>query len=458
MLELELDKEYIATFIHPDTEEKFTGRIFYKKGEIIGDYFSLPKAASLEPSHPFLSSNYSDHFKYLYLMLYDGQKHHNGYLIDCYLTKYSTTKFAYTVDDSFNGSFRAKGLLIGNSIVDFNSLKFDRISLADPSLYYWFTNKNLNFNFTLEGNNSVNWKKFHEVELYESDQFKVLYRSNLTEKFSRSKSTFNLITDSFVSYEFKSAQPYQQVNEYVEDLRRLFSLFFFAPIGNNPIYLKSGSDYFEYYKSDSRSFSKNLNTFEHLPFSMAELDQIKPVINNWFSKDEDFINRTAAYFELDTNRNTYTHISFQVLVNTLERFTNFEKPIVSTSRKKRELIEYFEALQPEKNKINQLRAFLTKSSYSKLKHKLSLILESYKFIDSLLGEPIEDFVDKIVATRHWYTHPTEIKKENIISDKDLFGYKQTLSKIIYGIILIELGMNEDFFIIRMEIQKQFGKW
>lgn len=84
-----------------------------------------------------------------------------------------------------------------------------------------------------------------------------------------------------------------------------------------------------------------------------------------------------------------------------------------------------------------------------LQNRLVRNFNSSKFFRELISINPEDFFDKVVKTRNHLAHPTLKSNKNVIPKHEMYDYQSKLRLTVYCIILLELGVDEDFLIGRL---------
>lgn len=72
------------------------------------------------------------------------------------------------------------------------------------------------------------------------------------------------------------------------------------------------------------------------------------------------------------------------------------------------------------------------------------------FFTALISTDPEDFFERIVKTRNHFVHPTLKPHKKVILSKDMYLYQTKLRLLVYCVILLELGTDQDLMIERLQ--------
>jgi len=182
-------------------------------------------------------------------------------------------------------------------------------------------------------------------------------------------------------------------------------------------------------------------------------------LNNWFEKIGSLEPIYNLFFAILYIPNIYPLHEFLSLTQAIEayhsrKFNNDFLLLREFKQFRKKIIKNIEDLSEEYKDH-----FFTKVSYINkkiLRIKLKELFIKYQYITNCVTDDIDEFINKIADTRNYYTHYDEKLKKKAVVIKDLPLLSQKILFFLVGILLREIGFDEDQIIIG--IQKYKRKW
>lgn len=128
-----------------------------------------------------------------------------------------------------------------------------------------------------------------------------------------------------------------------------------------------------------------------------------------------------------------------------EAMKKFSKPLINKIKKEddpllKELFKKYYSLANEKVKFNG----------DTLQSRLTRFFKNQTFFKELISTNPEDYFLRVVKTRNYLAHPKLDPHEKVLFGQDLYIYQDKLRLVVYCLIMIELGMDEQLLIDRLK--------
>lgn len=423
----------------PQTENKVSGILFYKKGEIELELIgSLTIGSEVSSDIIFGFSDKGEKYT-----LIDGIKNYSSFNVPGFPTD------TYSI-----GSF-----LVGENIENPKNIEFDYIRFY-PTYFSKWIKKDLYSTEIEKGRlKAVHFKKsnnFNEyVEILDSNVIEI------SEK-TRDRSLGDGFTYKYKGgFEIKPKErkSIEWFSDAMNNLQSLYTLFIGQPtyLENVEFYTKSGNTHSPNKKISYffRQGDVKINDKFHSRNTMVSYyqvnDNIGIILNNWFEK-LDILKDAINIYQGDFYINMYLNTRFLNSVQTLEIFHRslFEgKTMIEEEYQKftSELTDLLDKTFPQEySKL--IKGKLEHGNEYSLSKRLREIIKSLNNESKtyLIGNSDSrgKFVQQLVDTRNYFTHFDKGKKKNILESTDeLFYAIHRLKALTTLLILIQIGIDED---------------
>jgi len=289
-----------------------------------------------------------------------------------------------------------------------------------------------------------------DLECYANFNFK--YRDNIVKE----------IISIVIHFKSKTALP--EALKWEEKLRQVFSLFFRKQLKIEEIsfFIPEVDKEFFYAHSDSRDFYKGeIKHRNEAIIRYSDSILFKEFLEDFLKAGPRLSKLIETYFLMELNHSLYNENAFLTWVFELDAFIKKAKQ-KNVSKEdafkdlSKELVQKLEQkndhlLEELFNKWYVLTNEKTKFYGEALQNRLLRYFSSSRFFKELVSINPEDFFDKVVKTRNHLAHPILRPKKNLIPKQDMYFYQSKLRLIVYCIILLELGVDEDFLIQRLKV-------
>ena len=263
---------------------------------------------------------------------------------------------------------------------------------------------------------------------------------------------------------FEKEISFKEGIKWEEKLRQVFSLFFRKQLLIEEIsfFISEVDKEFFYAHSDSRDFYKGeIKHRNEAIIRYSDSILFQKILENFLIAEPRLAKLIETFFLMELNHSLYNENAFLTWVFELDAFIkkakqkDISKPEAFKHLSK-ELVQKIEQnndpfLKELFNKWYDLTNEKAKFYGEALQNRLVRYFSSSKFFREFISVNPEDFFDKIVKTRNHLAHPTLNPKKNIIPTQDMYVYQSKLRLIVYCIILLELGIDEDFLIERLKV-------
>lgn len=289
-----------------------------------------------------------------------------------------------------------------------------------------------------------------DIECY--SEFNINYRDNIVKEIVA------------IVVHFKAKTDFNEALKWEDRLRQVLSLFFRKQLNIEEIsFLITGVDKaFFYAHSDSRDFYKaEIKHRNEAIIRYSDSILFKMVLENFLNAEPRLAKLIESFFLMELNHSLYNENAFLTWVFELDAFIkkSKQKDILKEEAFKelsKELVQKLEQkndplLEELLNKWYALTNEKAKFYGEALQNRFVRKFSTSKFFREFISVNPEDFFDKIVKTRNHLAHPTLNPKKNIIPTQDMYVYQSKLRLIVYCIILLELGVEEDFLIQRLKV-------
>ncbi len=437
-MSLQHNVQYEALFRIPGGPETFYGNFSIENREVIGVFLNVPKSLRIQSSFGF--EVFRTHIPVIHINFVDkrGTEQH--------ATLFETQLGSHRVSEIAEASFYSQYLILGELLDSIQFVIIKEVIMTPGFINQWVLNSEIQTNKYKDGI-SLKYINREPKVLFEDDNAQV--RLNFSASTHWNRYTASITQKTQVQVKLNSTVNLAGAFDLVDQVRKLFTLLINASIPIDDIHLKLAIDqnYVQIFRSDNRTYSREGKMkAQMIPFTLNELNNYSSIITNWFLLSEGLTVLTNRYLELVNNNQLYTHVSFQSLVGIIEGFAKKSEAKLKWSKNVKRHLDRV----PDQNSREFFRSLLAQRDQVTLLNKFLSVLDNKKFVTELITDDLNRFCKRVVETRHWYTHPLLTKKKEVISEKELSLYERTLRLTVYCLILLELGMDEDYMIKRLK--------
>lgn len=263
---------------------------------------------------------------------------------------------------------------------------------------------------------------------------------------------------------FKGEISFPEAIKREEKLRQVFSLFFRKQLRIEEVsfFIPKVDKEFCYIHSDSRDFyGGEIKHRNEAIIRYSDSNLFEKFIKNFLNAEPRLEKLIETFFLMELNHSLYSENAFLTWVFELDAFIKkgeqgdiskdeamkgFSNPLIDKIDQNNdpilnELFQKFYSLSNERAKF-----------YGEtLQTRLNSFFSNTRFFKDLVSSDPEGFFKKIVKTRNHLVHPKLDPNKDVIPTKDLYLYQSKLRLIVYCLILLNLGMNEDLLIERLKV-------
>lgn len=272
----------------------------------------------------------------------------------------------------------------------------------------------------------------------------------------------------FVNIEFHTFKKFAFIQLLVDKIRNWFAIAFSLPIRILVFELRLSNEIQEGVNNHSKKTVTFLVSDNNTYTSRNDLNSRNMVISfndlilnsqkyfhNWFDKYETLAPSLKIYSDTIYNINLYPQNQFLNYVFALEiyhRRTNFEA--IEIKSKHHEKIEKIAAKIIDMNEREYIRACLSKKNPVNLKTRLLDLFEKHQPVIESFILDIDEFLDKVISTRHRLVHLADPKDSELILDgKNLTEANSKLKIMLQLVYLHEMGFSNEQ--ISQQIRRPF---
>lgn len=308
-----------------------------------------------------------------------------------------------------------------------------------------------NSTMLINGSQILEYKQKTTYKCYENRDYKTsLYFGTKTEH--PSVNGFHMINRCFLNIHFTNKTNIVEVYDISNCIICLLSLLLNVPVKPQYVKYRTSNNQFIFLQSRSNSSLKEDDTklvFTNLTDFTNE--EIVSIFDNWINLYKKYSDALVLFF--DTKRNT--DLSFDVriknYISVIDGITECAVTDGSSNdtRKKQELQSLLgrcnELTPDEKNKIKMwvLREKGTelRPRFRNLIFEVESLLPS-EYIEKTYSVNSNEFVDKVLNTRNYLTHPKDSVENEIIYLNEYYKYVFGLHKILSVYLMNKIGVPE----------------
>lgn len=218
---------------------------------------------------------------------------------------------------------------------------------------------------------------------------------------------------------------------------------------------------FFYLHSDSRDFyRRGIKHRNEAIIRYSDSIEFKKLLKNFFHAESRLSRLMETYFLMELNHSLYSENAFLAWVFELESYLKKGKQRnISRDEAMKGLSEnlilklkknYDPLLQELFQKYYSLANEKAKFNGDTLQSRLTRFFKNQTFFKELISTNPEDFFLRVVKTRNYLAHPKLDPHEKVLFGQDLYLYQDKLRLVVYCLIMIELGMDEQLLIDRLK--------
>jgi len=387
--------------------------------------------------------------------LINGTLFHGAYisLIDCevvYRHNYNNRHNTVIIDANYAVS--------GAKFNNLEEAKFDKIIYTLSNITSW---ANLcNFTYKAEENKDlIIWNKEDSISFQINDQVNVLfYPYNEKDNY---KNSINMKEKIGVKISYKEPK---SISDSKEDIQSIIDLIMLSTNADVTIEKVQCCNHITSYKVKDKIVENLTKVYISQPlkdkkelwpwtflFKLQDLiENNKEYLSNWYSKYD----KLKPILNLYTSTFKYPNMPIEIhFLNSVQALETYHSRFKCGKKVKKYIKRINTILSkcPEGVKEEHLKHLVSdvqkENDYIILKSRLSdLLLAEFEFVFYKFGRrfwPYE-FVDKVVNTRHYYTHYSESKESKAMKGVDLLVASKILRTVLEYYLLKEIGFEQEY--------------
>lgn len=391
-------------------------------------------------------------------------------LIDCEVLKRHSQNLRYNTI-IIGAAYAIDGMNFLNS----SQVRFDKIYYTLSNIITWAGLCKYEINFDGDKETIV-WSQKDKVSFKINEETDVLffpYRGPQTfQSYSRS-----MTLNQYVGIEFTYSKEHT-LSQSIEDIQPIIDLISFATNQNISIEkMECCNEQTSYYiqnkklQKPRKVFLSKAQGLENEPFYLDILFYLHELTNNgneylsnWFSKYE----KLKPIMKLYTAAFKYPEIPIEMhFLNAVQALETYHSRFVCDKLKQyKNRIENILSTVPEEIRNYHLKFLLSDAQeqidYIILKSRLNdLMLAEFQIVFYNMSEEAfpYKFVDKVVDTRHYFTHYSKSKEGKALSGVELIVSCKILRVVLEYYLLKEIGFNQEYINSKiMERQKYIANY
>lgn len=451
----ESDQQYIGFFKFPEDPEKIPGHLVIRKNIIEGQIYSIPKDFLSRPDLPLgFGLNTNRILNATGVFRLKGGKDIEVSIFGIQVISGSSSQL---------GIFKiyCQQIIVQGITSSLQEIFPQKLIIKIKGLEEWFEKKAVGYSHDDNKIAVFSEKRIVENILYTDDlsielecyaNFNFKYRDNVVRE----------IVSIVVN--FKKEISFTKGIKWEEKIRQVFSLFFRKQLKIEEIsfFIPGVDKEFFYGHSDSRDFYKGeIKHRNEAIIRYSDSSLFQKVFENFLKAEPRLSKLIETFFLMELNHSLYNENAFLTWVFELDAFIKKAKQKdISKEEAFKNLSE--ELVQKLEQKNDPLLEELFKKWYDltnekakfygeALQNRLVRNFSSSKFFRELISINPEDFFDKVVKTRNHLAHPTLKPNKNVIPKHEMYVYQSKLRLTVYCIILLELGVDENFLVDRLKV-------
>lgn len=446
------EQPYVGYFKFPEDSEVVPGNLVIRKNIIEGQLYRAPKDIIERPDLPFGFNTRKILNATGVFRLKDGKDYELS-ILEMQVVSYSASQLGFF-------EVFCKSLIINGQTISLEQVFPEKLTVKIKGLEEWFEKKAVDY--SCESNKiSV----FSEERIIENLTFTDQVTIDL-ECYSLSNFKYrDIFIQEIVSIVvcFKEKIPFSKAVIWEEKLRQVFSLFFRKQLRVEEVsfFVPKVEKEFFYLHSDSRDFyQRGIKHRNEAIIRYSDSIEFKKLLKNFFHAESRLSRLMETYFQMELNHSLYSENAFLAWVFELDSFIKkgeqkdiskdeamkgFSKQLINKVKKEDDPL--FQKLFLKFYSLSNERAKFYGNS---LQTRLITFFENKRFFEELISNNIEEFFLKIIKTRNNLAHPKLNPDEKVLFGQDLYLYQDKLRLIVYCLIMIELGMDEQLLIDRLK--------
>lgn len=450
----ESDQQYIGFFRFPEDPEKIPGHLVIRKNIIEGQIYSIPKDLLSRPDLPLgFGLNTSRILNATGVFRLKGGKDIEVSIFGIQVVSGSSSQLGIY-------KIYCQSMILNGETSLLETVFPKRLILKIRGIEDWFEKKTVEY--SQEGRKiSISSEEKIIENLFISDQVTIDLECYANFNFKLRDNIVREIVSIVIS--FKEQTSFPEAIKWEEKLRQVFSLFFRKQlrIEEASFFISKVEKEFFYVHSDSRDFyGGEIKHRNEAIIRYSDSTLFKGLIENFLNAEPRLVKLMETFFLMELNHSLYNENAFLTWVFELDSFIKKGK---QKNIPRNEAIKEFTLGLAEKLEKNEdpflgelfekwysLANEKTKFDEETLQTRLNRFFSNKRFFKELISSDPEGFFKRVVKTRNHLVHPKLEPNKDVIPTKDLYLYQSKLRLIVYCLILLNLGVNEDLLIERLK--------
>lgn len=450
----EEEQPYVGFFKFPEDHELVPGHLVMRKNIIKGQLYRVPEDIIENVDLPLgLGINTSKTLTAIGVFRLKDRKDYEISIFGIQIVSGSSSQLGFY-------EVICSSMIVKLKINSIDEVFPEKLVIKISGLEEWFEKKAIEFSQNGKKISISSGEKIIE-NLFTSDQIKIDLECYANFNF---KYRDNIVKEIVaIAITFKSQITLKEALKWEENLRRIFSLFFRKQLRVEEVsfFITMVENEYFYTHSDTRDFYKGEVKHRNeavLRYSDTEL--FKNIISKYINLKPNVDRLLNTYFLIESNHSLYSENAFLTWIFELDSFIkkdkqqNISQQEVRKSFSKELTLKLEEGRDPLLQELFHHMYSLANEKAKFFENSLQSRLVRYfgekQFFYELVSNDPEVFFDRVVKTRNYLAHPRIEPHEKVLFGKDLYIYQDKLRLIVYCLILLELGMDEQLLIDRLK--------
>lgn len=387
-------------------------------------------------------------------------------LTNCFRTKLSFTRIPQDSKEYKKSEYAVSVFYVGKHFSKKEDIKFTHLYVRYSHLEKWLGDRFFDSDVTENEEGIAEYKlKFTKPKRREIvlTRFKICIDYGFSWTYSQTKPKFD--THPFVSLDFDNEMYIDELYSIAYHLRNFLSLGVGDRVSIVTMSGRNGKmeqhESVEIFDNIGKDFSEEKDLQEiWLPFNFDLISKNPEFyLENWFNLIENLEPLYDLFFGTLYNPQLYPTYQFLSFAQALESYHSrtFDNNIMPKEQYGEVLKQMLGIIEKIPNEYqNQL---MPKAQYDmnrkSLRKKIGELFEKHDKLFSLFVEKKEEFIDKVVNTRNYYTHYPEELKNKAVDVIEIPLLSQNLQFMLIVILLKEIGFDDE---VTKQILNKYLRW